>query len=162
MEVSGTKNVSSSGLRKRREFQLVERGDERSGGLGGGGREEKHDADHWREIWRKAGRDWPGNPREHYRIGTRGRVRVTRPRAGKQRRKGILWIRERLRISRNPPSARRFLPSTCPCRLPSRTQPLFFIRVFKSNILILDRILFSRVERERERQSSTRDIDVSY
>lgn len=32
----------------------------------------------------------PGNPREHYRIGTRGRVRVTRPRGGKQRRKGIL------------------------------------------------------------------------
>lgn len=37
MKVSGTKNVSSSGLRKRREFQPVERRDERSGGLGGGG-----------------------------------------------------------------------------------------------------------------------------
>lgn len=30
----------------------------------------------------------PGNPREHYRIGTRTRVRVTRAHGGKQRRKG--------------------------------------------------------------------------
>lgn len=81
-----------------------------------------------------------GNPREHYRIGTRGRVEVTRAHEGKQRRKGSYefvsdfgyHVRRRLAdISFGLPVCTRANPGT-----PSRTQTAS--QVFK-NAPVLDR-----------------------